>query len=147
MLDDPGNIENPRDIAASAEGQLLVSHRATFGRFPPWNHISGSRYGTSHAGKYTPGHFSHLTCRRSSIFIARYTIREIAATATLELNELAIHAARLNAVLSLKIPLDDRDVFAWIDRLRAEPRWSGDIARLNRLVADGYLRQKAPFCP
>lgn len=109
--------------------------------------MGGSSFGASHAGRYTPGHFSHLNCRHASIFIARHTIRELAEDATLELNELAIHAARLNAVLSMKSPLDDRDVITWIERLRMDPRWGGDAERLNRLAAVGYLQQKPPFCP
>ncbi|HEX6701353.1 MAG TPA: hypothetical protein VF101_11535 [Gaiellaceae bacterium] len=86
------------ELIAVGEGQLIESHRLTNGRRPPWNKTGGSRTGKQWATR-APALLDILAARRSSLFVARKSLRDLASSEVALGYEAAIHAARMRATM------------------------------------------------
>lgn len=95
---DPALGATAGDLIAVGEGQLIEMHRLLYGGWPAWNGTGGSREGQRWAAP-APAPLEVLSGRRSSLFAARHSLRELVADFRLRLFEGKIHAARMRAVL------------------------------------------------
>ena len=76
---DPTLGSTAQAIIAFGEGQLIEMHRLVHGHRPPWNKVGGSKDGKQWATA-PPALLEILAARRSSLFVARKTLRELAAS-------------------------------------------------------------------
>ena len=85
-------------LIAVGEGQLIEMHRLVHGKRPPWNKTGGSRDGKRWATS-APALLDVLAARRSSLFVARRSLRDLARDEAAQAYEAAIHAARMRATM------------------------------------------------
>jgi hypothetical protein len=85
-------------LIAVGEGQLIENHRLVYGRWPKWNRAGGSNDGKRWA-RPAKDLLEMLGGRRTSLFVARRTLREVASDFRVRLFEATIHAARMRAVM------------------------------------------------
>jgi hypothetical protein len=117
-----------------AEGIWLEAHRQAYGWLPPWNRIGGLAKARVDVGPTTALAFDVLTGRRDSLIAARHTLREIAASPTLEGVESFLHGAR-----QLALPFG-RDIRDFLEGL------PGYDERREYIESENYL-QRSPQVP
>jgi hypothetical protein len=86
------------ELIAVGEGQLIETHRLVHGKRPPWNKTGGARQGRRMATP-SPSLLDLLAARRSSLFMARRSLRAIAGDRDAQSYEAAIHASRMRATM------------------------------------------------
>jgi hypothetical protein len=86
------------ELIAVGEGQLIETHRLVHGHRPPWNNKGGAKEGTRWA-MAAPALLNVLAARRSSLFVARRSLRDLARDDAAKSYEAAIHAARMRATM------------------------------------------------
>lgn len=87
------------DISRTAEGQLIELHRMEHGQRPPWNGVGGSVRGAEWATHSARPIVRLLSAQEQSLFVARCTLRKLAANTTYQRFEALIHAARMRTLL------------------------------------------------
>lgn len=87
------------EIIALGEGQLIELHRRETGARPSWNKVGGSKYGAELAVENTHSLIPILSAARDSLFVARRSLRNLAADERALTWEATIHSARMRAVL------------------------------------------------
>lgn len=140
-------LETAAQIVGFGEGQLLRSHVQAFGAVPRWNKIEGLRDGAEEAGPLTPQHFTLLSGKHDSLFVARRTIRGLDDDYSADFMEQTLHGARLNALLSgagRPGGVGDAEIRDWLSKLSNDPRWGGSASSVLMLEESGYLREPAP---
>jgi hypothetical protein len=86
------------NVIAVGEGQLIEMHRLVHGSWPPWNKTGGSKDGKRWATA-APALLDIFAARRSSLFVARRSLRDLATDLRARLFEATIHASRMRAVM------------------------------------------------
>lgn len=138
------------EIIALGEGQLIELHRQETGARPSWNRIGGSKYGAELAVENAHSLIPILSAARDSLFVARRSLRNLAADDCALAWETTIHSARMRAVLDAHdirgLPAETPDISKRIEQLllvRAghlvddlSPS-DGDIMEWLRRIEDG----------
>jgi len=88
------------DIIKGAEGQLIELHRLERGSWPAWNGVGGSVRGQEWATPSAQSAIRVLTAERDSLFVARKSLRDLAAGADAQAHEVTIHGARLHSLMA-----------------------------------------------
>jgi hypothetical protein len=115
------------EIIAFGEGQLIEVHRLVHGSWPPWNGVGGSTAGQKFATP-APALLDILAAHRSSLFVARHSLRAVASSIKFRFLEATIHGARIRAVM-------DAHEVAKIPEAAA----SGDRDEVMRLIQRSLL--------
>lgn len=125
------------------EGRFIEAHRRRFGTRPPWNSVGGSRFGQAQVADLEPDAlFDILPGRIDSLFVARPSIRDLAASPTAVAFEICLHTARLRAAMFGLggSDLGDAHVLAQLVQLEEPP----DESR-RRLLEERWLEQPSAF--
>jgi len=140
-------LETAGEIAGLGEGQLIEAYSRQYGKRPPWNRISGSIAGASHAGPLTGGYFDLLTGRVSNLFVARRSLRQLAEEPESVDHEMTLHGARMHALeegFFRGQGVGDNEIVQWLKELLVNRRWGDDPLRHLALVASGYMLLDPP---
>jgi hypothetical protein len=149
-LEDLG-LDDASGIIVSGEGQLIESFCQRFGAIPPWNAIGGSTAGARFAAEGAAAYFSLMTGDRDSLFVARRTMRQLAAEPESVDHEMTLHGGRMHALHEngwAGVGANDTDVRRALRDLAANPSLQGlfhdEPARQLALHRSGYFRLPAP---
>lgn len=108
------------ELIAVGEGQLIETHRLVHGKRPPWNKTGGARQGKRMATAAT-SLLDLLAGRRSSLFAARRSLRDLVSDADAQSYEAAIHASRMRATMEAHhvgdFPTDQEELIGAITRM------------------------------
>jgi hypothetical protein len=130
-------VEVGRDRIKLSEGALIEACVKNLGKRPPWNRIGGSKEGQEVS---LLQHFNFIRWLVADIdepFVARSTLREIAADPELEGIEEVLHAARMLGMAGM--PLTKA-----VEFLCSDPT-SIQRYRFDRMAQLHYLARRAPF--
>jgi hypothetical protein len=109
------------DIISLGEGQLIELHRKEAGAWPPWNAVGGAARGRDLAVATGTSLIPILSGARDSLFVARRSLRDLAADERARVWEATIHAARMRAVMEAHdisgLPSNEQDVSRRIEQL------------------------------
>ena len=153
------------ELIGVGEGQLIETHRLVHGSRPRWNRTGGSRQGKRMATA-AAGLLDMLAARRHSLFVARRSLRDLAADTDAQRYEAAIHAARMRATMEAhdvgRFPddedeliqtiarttmlnaghlLDDLDasdesILEWLRKLGRAQHWQHEAEEHRRILSD-----------
>jgi len=87
-------------LSRIAEGQLIELHRLEYGHRPPWNNVGGSVVGAEWARPSGRPMIRLLSAAEDSLFVARTTLRKLAADEDVLRFEAVVHAARMRALMA-----------------------------------------------
>jgi hypothetical protein len=108
------------ELIAVGEGQLIETHRLVHGKRPPWNKAGGARQGKRMATA-SSSLLDLLAARRSSLFMARRSLRDIVGDRDARSYEASIHASRMRATMDAHhvgpFPDDQEELLGAITRI------------------------------
>jgi hypothetical protein len=87
-------------VIKAAEGQVIELHRLERGRLPAWNGLGGVMRGQEWATKSARSVIRILTAESDSLFVARRSLRDLAADDSAQDHEVTIHGGRMHALMS-----------------------------------------------
>ncbi len=88
------------DIIKAAEGQVIELHRLERGHRPLWNDVGGAIRGQEWAVETERSLIRVLTAETDSLFVARSTVRDLAADEEAQRHEVTIHGGRIHALMA-----------------------------------------------
>jgi hypothetical protein len=130
-------VEAGRDRIVLAEGAIIEACMKQLGVRPPWNKIGGSLEGQERSVIEHYDFVKWMVAQEHPPFVARFTLRQIAANPEQEGFEEDLHAARMRMMMN-GISFDR--ALEWLPTV-------GEIqaARVNNMRTSGYLTGKVPF--